>query len=312
METQKAVTVDAAGIWFGVLAYSIWGVLPLYWKLLDSMPALEILAHRILWSFIFIAIILLVTRGWKILIGTLANRKKLILIFLCGFLISLNWFTYIYAVNSNHVIDASMGYYINPLVVVLLGMTVLKEKLNRWQGVAIVLAAIGVLIRTFQYGNVPWIALILAASFALYGLIKKIIGVDSITGLALETFIVMPIALLYIINLEVKGLGTLGTAPLQTILLLTCSGIFTSVPLLLYSKGVQKIKFSMMGFLQYITPTFNLVLGIFVFKEYFSVSYFISFCFIWAALLIFTLSNLGVLKEIKIKKIEELEASKIA
>ena len=312
METQKAATVDALGIWFGVLAYSIWGILPLYWKLLDDMPALEILAHRILWSFIFTAIILLVTHGWKILISALANRKKMILIFSCGFLISLNWFTYIYAVNSNHVIDASMGYYINPLVVVLLGMTVLKEKLNRWQGAAIVLAAIGVLIRTFQYGNVPWIALILAASFALYGLIKKIIAVDSITGLALETFIVMPIALLYIINLEVKGMGTLGAAPLQTVLILACSGIFTSVPLLLYAKGVQKIKFSMMGFLQYITPSINLVLGIFVFKEYFSVSYLISFCFIWAALLNFTLANLGLLKEVKIRKTEEFEPSKSA
>jgi len=293
----KERPTSLAGILSGILAYTIWGLLPLYWKILDHIPAVEILAHRIFWSFVFTSIVLLATGGWSKLTAVLAERKKLMFAFLCGFIISLNWGTYIYAINANHVIEASMGYYINPLVVVLLSILILKESLGRWQGIAIMLAAIGVLIITWQYGRVPWIALLLAASFALYGLIKKMVSTDPVTGLVLETFIVMPVALIYIAGLEMKGAGAMGANPLWLVALLACSGIFTSVPLLLYARGVRLIKFSMMGFLQYITPTINLVLGVFVFKEYFSAAHLASFGFIWVALLIFTLANVGVLKE---------------
>ncbi len=297
MIEAKEKQAGLAGLLSGILAYTIWGLLPLYWKLLDHIPAVEILAHRIFWSFVFTAIVLLATGGWGRLVGVLRERKKLVFVFLCGFIISLNWGTYIYAVNSNHVIEASMGYYINPLVVVLLSITILKESLGRWQAIAIILAAIGVLIITWQYGRVPWIALLLASSFALYGLIKKMVNADPVTGLVLETFIVMPAALAYIAGLEMKGVGAMGTNSPWLVALLACSGIFTSVPLLLYARGVRLIKFSMMGFLQYITPTINLVLGVFVFKEHFSAAHLASFCFIWVALIIFTLANVGLLKE---------------
>lgn len=297
MDTQKTAAANATlGFWYGVLAYITWGVLPLYWKLLQAVPALEILAHRIFWSFIFMALYLLCSAGRRSLAGIFSHRKKLLFIFLCGIIISLNWYTFIYAVNSDQVIEASMGYYINPLVVVFLGVVVLKEKLNRWQGLSIIMAATGVMIITLQYGKVPWIALFLAVSFALYGLTKKLVGADPITGLALETLIVMPVALFYIVSREASGVGALAAGPWLTGLILAGAGVVTAMPLLWYARGVQLSQFSMMGFLQFIAPTISLLLGIFVFKEYFSFTHVISFCFIWAALLIFTLANLGVLK----------------
>ena len=285
------------GIWYGITAYTIWGILPLYWKLMIAVPAVEILAHRIFWSFIFMALVVIFSGGWKKVAAVFPDRKKLLLMFLCGFIISINWYTYIYAVNSDHVIEASMGYFINPLVVVLLGVTVFREKLSRWQLTALILATIGVLIITVQYGRVPWIALFLAATFAIYGLTKKIARVDPVTGLVLETFIVMPFALVFIITLEAGNAGALGTAPMAVRLFLAGTGIITAIPLILYARGIEKTTFSMMGFLQYIAPSINLFLGIFIFKEYFSLVHLISFCFIWAALAIFTLANTGVLKE---------------
>lgn len=295
MEKGK-VDDNTAGIWYGIAAYSIWGILPLYWKLLVVVPPLEILAHRIFWSFLFMILVVAVSGGAKAIMSILAERKRLFLMFLCGLIISINWFIYIYAVNTGHVIEASMGYFINPLVVVLLGVFILEEKLSRWQLIALILASIGVLIITVQYGRVPWIAIFLAATFAVYGLIKKMAKVDSITGLTLETFIVMPIALLYLLQLESASSGALGAAPPAIKLILAGAGIVTATPLLLFARGVEKTTFSMMGFLQYIAPTLTLLLGIFVFKEYFSTIHLISFCFIWAALIIFTLANTGLLK----------------
>ncbi|MDW7650074.1 MAG: EamA family transporter RarD [Bacillota bacterium] len=302
MNNNNLTEHDAVGIWYGVLAYTAWGILPLYWKLLNVVPAMEILAHRIVWSFVFVGAILILTGGWQKLLLVIQNKKNLLYLFLCGFLISLNWFTYIWAVNSNHVIEASMGYYINPLVVVLLGVVVLKEKLTRWQGIAILLATAGVLIITLQYGRIPWVALILAATFALYGLSKKLIKVDSITGLALETMVVMPLALYFIITRQTQGIGSLGRIPFQTALILCGSGIVTATPLLWFAMGAQKVKLTMMGFLQYIAPTLSLLLGIFVFKEYFSALHFISFSFIWAGLLIFIVENVGMARQIKAEK----------
>lgn len=293
----SSVEQNTLGIWYGVAAYTIWGILPLYWKLLQAIPALEILAHRVLWSFIFMALLVLASGGIKTVLRALVNKKKLLLMFFAGALISVNWLTFIYAVNSDLVIEASMGYFINPLVVVILGVTVIKEKLSRWQLIAIILAGLGVILIALQYGRVPWIALFLAVSFAAYGLIKKMIRIDSVTGLTLETFIVMPFALIFIINLESSGSGALQTTSFLTGLILAGTGIATATPLLLFARGLENTTFSMMGFLQYIAPSISLFLGVFVFKEYFSFYHFLSFCLIWAALVIFTLANLGILKE---------------
>jgi chloramphenicol-sensitive protein RarD len=294
MQTEKE---QAKGIWYGVSAYAAWGVLPLYWKLLQAVPAQEILAHRILWSFIFVSALLAFNGGLRPVLQVFRNKRDFFLICVSGCLISLNWFTYIWAVNSGQVIEASMGYYINPLVVVLLGVCVLKERLTRWQTLAIALAAAGVMMITVQYGRVPFVALILAFTFALYGLAKKLIQVDSLTGLALETMIVMPVALIYILTREIQGVGALGLVSPATAMILLGSGIATATPLLLFAKGVRLIRFSTVGFLQYLAPTLSLILGVFVFKESFSAGHMLSFGFIWAGLLIFLLSNIGLIRE---------------
>lgn len=288
---------NKAGILYGATSFALWGILPLYWKLLQTVPPLEILYHRIFWSFIIMIAVVFLSKKWKNMIDVFSDVRKLVPVFLCGILISINWYIYIYAVNTEQVIEASMGYYMNPLVMVLLGVTVFKERLNRWQLSAIVLAALGVIIVTVQYGRVPWIALVLACSFATYGLVKKMVAVDSIIGLTMETLIVMPVALFFILKLETGGTGTFVTAPFTLSLILAGSGIVTATPLLLYARGIEKTTFSMIGFLQYIAPSINLFLGIFVFREHFTLSHLISFCFIWAGLVIFTMSNVGILRE---------------
>lgn len=291
------VDKNRAGIGYGAAAFTLWGFLPLYWKLLQVLPPLEILYHRIFWSFIFMVLTVTVMRDWKAVFAVMANPKKLLLVFFSGMVVSVNWYVFIYGVNTNQVIEVSMGYFINPLMVVLLGVIVFKEKLSRWQLTAIIFAAIGVLVITVQYGRVPWLALYLAGSFALYGLVKKIVAVDPISGLTLETLVVMPVALFFILRLELGGTGTFVTAPLYLSAILVGIGVITAIPLLLYARGIEKTTFSMMGFLQYIAPSIQLFLGIFIFKEYFSISHLISFCFIWAGLAIFTLANVGLLKE---------------
>ncbi len=297
---------NKTGIWYGVFAYTLWGILPLYWKLMQAVPPLEILAHRILWSFVFMFLLTVFTGGVKTFAVGFADKKKLLLMFLCGLLVSINWFIYVFAVNTGHVIEASMGYFINPLVVVMLGVVVFKEKMTRWQLTAVILATIGVLMITIQYGRVPWISLFLAGSFATYGLVKKIIRVNSITGLTMETLVIMPAALFYIIGLEINAVGVLGSAALPSLLFLAGTGVVTIVPLLFYARGIEKTTFSMMGFLQYIAPSISLFLGIFIFKEYFSFFHLVSFCFIWAALLIFALESVGIIRDPFLIRTEKL------
>lgn len=301
---EKFSNDEIMGAGYGFLAFTAWGLLPLYWKLLDQIPAGEILAHRIFWSFVFVGGILAISGSWKSLKELLVNKKNMLVIFMCAVIISLNWFTYIWAVNSKLVIEASMGYYINPLVAVLLGITILKEKTDFWQWVAIALAAIGVAILITQYGKIPWVALTLAITFAFYSLFKKIIDVDSISGLAVETLFLAPIALFYIIFIQSQGTGSLGSISPLVMILLFSSGVATATPLLWFAKGASKIQLSTIGFLQYLAPTISLILGIFVFKEQFTKVHFISFSFIWAAIIIYTLSKTGLMNKNWILKTE--------
>ncbi|MDK2823984.1 MAG: chloramphenicol-sensitive protein RarD [Clostridia bacterium] len=288
---------ELIGIIYGILAYSAWGILPLYWKLLSAIPAHEILAHRIFWSFIFVGGLMFFSGSWQPIRDVFKSRSNIILIFLCAVIISVNWGIYIWAVNSKQVVEASMGYYINPLVVFLFSVTILKEQLNTWQIISIILAAIGVIIITVQYGKVPWIALGLALTFALYGLLKKILKVDSLVGLAIETTIIAPVALAYILYRQSQGTGAVGVVSLVTTLILFASGIATATPLLWFAKAAQRIKFSTIGFLQYIAPTITLFLGVVIFKEQFTTIHLLSFSFIWAALIIYSLSNVGFLRK---------------
>ncbi|MBS4191630.1 EamA family transporter RarD [Bacillus sp. FJAT-49705] len=294
------------GVFYAGFSYFIWGLLPIYWKLLHHVSADEILVNRIFWSFFFMVGVLLVTRKWGEFIHTLknfrSNKKQLFALVLASLLISCNWFIYIWAVNSDQLIEASLGYYINPLVSVLLGMIVFREKLSPAQYFSFALAIIGVLILTISYGRFPWISFILALSFGLYGLSKKMIKVDSAIGLTLETLVVMPISLLYIVILFAKGTQSFLTVSVGTDLLLIGAGAATALPLLYFAKGAQKIPMSTLGFLQFIAPTLTLILGIFIYHEPFSKVHFISFLFIWLAITLFSLSKTKIFSSFDLKR----------
>ncbi|GAX89432.1 EamA family transporter RarD [Effusibacillus lacus] len=289
------------GIWFAVGAYLLWGVLPLFWKLLQMIPSDEILSHRIVWSFVFVMLIVAVSGRSNEFKSLFVHRKVLLALLLASVLISGNWFIYIWAVNHDYVIEASLGYYINPLLNVALGMIVLKERLTLPQWVAILLAATGVAILAVEYGKVPWIALLLAISFAIYGLVKKMAPVDAMVGLAFETAMSTPAALIYLMLLQTKGIGALGHSSAEVTVYLLLSGIATTLPLIWFAQGAKRIPFSMLAFIQYLSPTISLLLGIFVFHEPFTAIHLISFSFIWAAIVIYTLSSVKFRDAIKLK-----------
>ncbi|MFS1512885.1 EamA family transporter RarD [Chengkuizengella sp. SCS-71B] len=283
------------GTLYSLAAYVLWGLLPIYWKWIEHVPAGEILAHRIVWSFVFVIGIIYVTKKsstfrqqiylfWK-------TPKSMIPVLIAGMLISCNWFIYIWAVNHEQIVEASLGYYMNPLLSVLLGVIVLREKMSNWHIIALFFAGIGVAILTIQHGQIPLISIALALSFALYGLVKKIIKLDSVFSLAIETALVLPIALIYLSSLQGRGAGTFLTSSLSTTILLICTGVATALPLLFFAEGLQRISLSLNGFFQYLAPTISLILAIFVYHEPFSKIQLISFMFIWSGLILFTLSS---------------------
>lgn len=279
------------GIIYTASSYLLWGLLPLYWKLMNEISAWEILAHRIIWSLGFVIILIFSIQRWdafkKECRAIIKNKKKAIGITLASLFITMNWFTYIWAVNSNHVVEVSLGYYINPLVSIILGMIVLKEKLSPFQFISFFLAAIGVGYMTLHFGSFPWIALMLAFSFGMYGLLKKLVPLESLFGLAIETMIVTPIALIYLTTI---GGGVFGGNASATLLLLG-GGIATAIPLLLFASGAKRIPLSMVGFLQYIAPTLMLIFGVFLYGEPFTNVHIVSFTFIWVALIIYSVSR---------------------
>ncbi|ALC89664.1 transporter [Bacillus sp. FJAT-18017] len=276
-------------------SYLLWGLLPIYWKLLGHVDSIEILANRIFWSFVFMAILLYLTNKQAsvsaVVKGFRTHPKQMYALACASVLITINWFVYIWAVNSGQMIEASLGYYMNPLVSVLLGVIVLKEKLSLAQYVSFILAFTGVLIISFSYGHFPWIALTLAISFGIYGLAKKLIKVEAAIGLTLETMVVTPIAAVYLGFLLMEGTSAFLHNGIGTNLLLAAAGPATALPLLLFAGGAQKIPLSMLGFLQYIAPTLTLILGVFVYEEHFSGIQLLAFMFIWSALTIYSLSK---------------------
>jgi len=286
---------NATGIIYTAGAYLLWGILPIYWKFIDEVPALEILAHRVIWSFIFVLIIVVLLKR-KILKNffqvQMSQKKTWLGLFLASLFISINWFTYIYAVNTNHIVEASLGYYINPLIAVLLGVFVLREKVNVLQAISFVIAGIGVIYMTVSVGKLPWISLVLALSFGFYGLSKKLIKVDSILGLLLETLFVLPFALLFLAYLGVNDQHSFSTGSIKNDLFLLGSGIATALPLLWFGIGAQKIPLYMVGFLQYIAPTISLILGVLMYGESFTKDHVVTFACIWIAIALFTISNI--------------------
>ncbi|GAB6256566.1 EamA family transporter RarD [Peribacillus sp. N1] len=281
------------GAIYAALSYMMWGVVPIYWKFLQGVGATEILAQRVLWSFVFMLVLLMFMKKWQAFLAyvknILGNPKLFAALLTASLLVTANWGVFIWAVNTGRILDTSLGYYINPLVSVLLGVIVLKEKLSGAQIISFLLAGIGVLILGIHFGTIPWISLVLAMTFGLYGLAKKMIKAEAAIGLTLETMMVTPLALGYLIYLMNRSEMQFFTAG-STSLLLVGGGIVTALPLLYFAKGAEKIPLSMLGIFQYIAPTLSLLIGVFIYHESFTKAHLLAFLFIWSALAVYTLS----------------------
>ena len=276
------------GVLFGLSAYLVWGCFPLFFKALMGAGPLEIVAHRLCWALLF----LLATVGVRGQFGVLGRtlRDPRLLRTLCGsaLLIATNWLVFIYAVESNEVLQSSLGYFLNPLVSVLLGFLFLRERLNRRQGLSVLCATGGVLILTFYVGEIPWIALTLACSFGLYGLLRKMARIDALAGQSVEALLLAPLGLAYILYLHHQGSGVFLTGSLRFDLLLPLSGVVTAVPLLLFVGAARRLRLATIGFMQYITPSLHLLWAVWLFREPFSQIQLLSFVLIWLGLAIYS------------------------
>lgn len=280
------------GIWSGVAAYAMWGFFPIYWKLLQQVPALQLLGHRIGWSFGLLTIYILLSRQWDDFRAKAFNLKTIGMYAIAGVLLSINWLIYVWGVNAGFIVETSLGYFINPLLSVLFGVIFLRERLRPTQWIPVALAAIGVMYLTFTYGRLPWIALSLAVSFGLYGLVKKLSPLGSVYGLTLETGIVFPVALIYLAIVQASGTGAFLQQGLTVDLLLIGAGIVTTIPLLMFASAAKQIPLNMIGVLQYFAPTIQFLIGVFVYKETFDTTRLIGFSIVWLALIIFWVENI--------------------
>lgn len=275
--------------------YLIWGVLPLYWNLLARAEANEILAHRIIWSFFFMVVVLMVTKRWQSFKedcrALWQDKKRGAILLLAAFTISLNWLTYIWAVNHGHVIDTSIGYYINPLMSVLFGIVFFRERISGLKKISLLLAAIGIVLMTYQLGKLPWVAMVLAVSFSVYGALKKQLHLNPFSSITLETLLMMPFAVPYIGMLMMSPANHFSLATPDLALYLMGTGVVTAVPLVLFSYGANLLPLNVLGFFQYISPTIGLLLGIFFFHETFGMAQISALGFVWAAIVLFTVAE---------------------
>jgi len=284
------------GILYVASSYLIWGFIPLFWKMLEHVPSIEILWNRIIWSFIFTVLFIVIIRKKDALIEDIKqlirHPKQFITITLASIFITINWFVYIWAVNHDQVLQTSLGYYINPLISVVFGVIFLKEKLSRATIISVCIAAVGVIALTIYYAQIPYVALTLALSFASYSVLKKKVTLEATRGLAIETFVMVPLAIIAYLFLAKDQGAHLFTGDIKTTLLLMCGGILTAIPLVLFAKGASKIPLYLVGFIQYLSPTIVLLLGIFLYKEPFTSIEFFAFCCIWLAVFLFTVSKM--------------------
>ena len=287
--TKSTINPDALwGTIYAVSAFLIWGISPLYWKALRSVPALEIILHRIVWSFFLLVPLIVLMRRWWEFIAVLRKLRTVLILLFTALIVGGNWLLYIWAVNNDHLLQASLGYYINPLVNVVLGMVFLKERLRAPQILAVVLATAGVLYLTLYYGELPWIALALAVSFGLYGLIRKIAPVGSLVGLTVETLLLSIPALAYLFYLDRLGQSSIFRISLKLDLMLIGCAVVTAFPLLFFTLGARRLYLSTMGLLQYIAPSCMFILAVFLFREPFASAQVVTFILIWTALAIYS------------------------
>ncbi|WP_432470590.1 EamA family transporter RarD [Amphritea sp. HPY] len=281
-------TEQRKGILFALAAYGMWGLVPIYFKAVDHVSPFEVVAHRVLWSVAFLAVIILATGRWQEFTSYLKQRRLIAGLLLSAIIISLNWLVFIWAVGQDRILETALGYFINPLISVLLGMIFLGERLRLIQWLAIILAAIGVGYQLLLLGSLPWVALVLAFSFGFYGLLRKRLAVDAFSGLLIETLLLSPVALIYLIWLTLQGdmqfLFTTG----YTTLLLIASGLVTSLPLICFAAGTRRLTLTLNGLLQYIAPSIAFLLAVFIYNEPLDGNKLITFAFIWTALVLFT------------------------
>ena len=272
----------------GFAAFATWGLIPVYWKLLKTVSAPEILAHRCIWTTIFLIVLLTWQRRWPELRDATRSRRTLLYCLASGLAVSINWLVFIWAVNVGRVVETSLGYFMTPLINVLFGAIFLRERLTRWQLISVLLALVGVLNLTVGYGKFPWVAMILCVSFGIYGLLRKKSGTRPIPGLFLETTLLTPIAVLYLLNLQRGGALIFGPAHWSLALLLVSTGVVTGLPLVWFGHAARHLRLTTIGFLQYLSPTGSFLLGVFLYHEPFTHNHLIAFSLIWTALAIFT------------------------
>ena len=275
-----------SGIWYALGAYVLWGLFPIYWKWLQHVPALQVIGHRILWSFVLLTIVILVSKKWVEFRSSL-TRRVLGVYLISGLLLSVNWLVYVWGVNNGFVVETSLGYFINPLLSVLLGLIFLRERLRPEQWLPVGLAALGVIYLAWAYGSFPWISLSLAFSFGFYGLVKKLSPLGSLHGLTLATGLVVIPAIIYLLYVEGAGQGSFGHAGIRSDLLLIGGGAVTTIPLLMFASAARRIPLTMVGIMQYIAPTLQFLLGVFVYNEAFTITKLIGFSMVWIALIVF-------------------------
>lgn len=278
--------MNKKGILYGVVAYALWGFFPFYWKSLENVPAIQLLGHRIGWSFLLLLAVILLTKQWNDFRSQL-NARTFRIYLLAAILIAVNWLTYVWAVNAGFIVETSLGYFINPLLSVLMGVLFVRERLRAAQWIPVVLASIGVAYLTFAYGRLPWIALLLAFTFGFYGLAKKLAPLGSVFGLTLETGILFLPAVAYLGWVQANNTASFLHAGVTADLLMIGAGLVTTIPLLLFASAAKQIPLSMIGILQYLAPTIQFLIGIFIYKEAFGPSRLIGFGIVWLALIIF-------------------------
>lgn len=280
--------VSTVGVASALGAYAMWGMFPLYFKAVAGVPAVEVLCHRIVWSALLTALLITLLRRWRAVLVVLGNRRAATTLAVSAAVISLNWGVFIWAVGHDRVLEASLGYFINPLVSVLLGVAFLHERLRSLQWAAVGLAAVGVVWQVIAMGVVPWVSLTLALSFGAYGLLRKVVAADSLVGLFVETAMITPLGLGWLLMLAAEGTGAFAAGDPTITALLAASGAITAAPLILFVAGARRIRLSTLGLLQYLVPTCHFALAVFVFDEPFTADRLVTFAFIWAALAVFT------------------------
>jgi len=279
------------GLWYALGAYVFWGLFPIYWKWLQAVDAVQLIGHRIGWSFLILIIFIAATRQFKTFRQVAFNPRVFLIYSVAAILIGINWLVYVWAVNASFIVETSLGYFINPLLSVLMGVIFLRERLRTFQWIPLALAASGVIYLAVAYGRVPWIALTLAFSFGTYGLVKKLAPLGSLYGLTLETGILFIPAVLYLIYADASGTGAFLHSNLTTTLLLIGAGVVTTIPLLMFASAAQRLPLSMVGIMQYIAPTLQFLLGVLVYQEPFDQIHLIGFGIVWVALILFAAEN---------------------